>query len=131
MPVLQICSDRPQGRIFEDITPKMADYVYENTAKGSKLRRYVVDWVLEVCPLGDGDYANTGLHHLMTVKEREEMQREWRYLVERKWDLVADVALRGSWLDNSWDKALTERAFVTDDIEYFEPIHPVEDFLEG
>lgn len=59
---------------FEDITPAMADYVYNNIVKGSKLRNYVVDWVLEVCPLRGGDRGNTGLHHMNTDGENEEMR---------------------------------------------------------
>jgi hypothetical protein len=114
---------------FEDITPKMADYVYQNTVKDSKLRRFVVDWILEVCPLTeDGD---NGLHFMRTEKEKEEMRREWRQLIKRNGDLVSEVALRGSWFENSWNQDSVARGFAMDTIEYFEPDRPIEDFLEG
>ena len=113
----QLNHDDEYGYRYDDLTPDMADYIYENTTKGSKLRNFVVEWVLLVGPLG---------------KRGSEMEGKWRRLIRRKGELVADVALKGSFINGN-DGPNWEGWHYADDLDtdYFEsiPTRPIEDFI--
>jgi hypothetical protein len=108
---------------WESLKAEMADYIYENTTSGSKLRKFIVDLVLHTGPLGVKK-------ELEEEDLREPDLQNWRELIRRKGDLVADVALQGSFfqINSGTPPYDTDVQYL-----YLEDIttRPVEDFVEG
>ncbi|TVY13192.1 hypothetical protein LARI1_G008920 [Lachnellula arida] len=109
--------------IFADYTmtyinAETAEYIYDNTSTGSKLRTFVKDLVLHEGPLS-GDYG-------------ADKENAWRELIRQGGDLVIDVALEGSFTcGNSEQEDRPHDS--SNHSKYLEPIttRPIEDFLEG
>jgi len=101
-----------------------AEYVYENTTEGSKLRRFIRDLVLSEGPLRERKHANQVAH--------AKYKHEWKMLIRRQFDLVVDIALEGSF----YSEGSLTRPYPylwEQHSDYLEPINtrPIEDFLKG
>ncbi|TVY87224.1 hypothetical protein LAWI1_G007185 [Lachnellula willkommii] len=100
----------------------IAEYVYDNTTSGSKLRSFIKDLILNEGPLS----KEAGV---ASVADRE----NWRALIRRGGDLLVDISLEGSF-DKCFDIGDNIMAWHwRNHHKYLEPIttRPIEDFLEG
>lgn len=71
----------------ECLSTDTAEYVYERTTEGPKLRRFLRDLVIAEGPLAAYKY----LINDQFAKQKE----EWKELIPRKCDLVVDIVLEG------------------------------------
>ncbi|TVY35119.1 hypothetical protein LSUB1_G006513 [Lachnellula subtilissima] len=107
------------------IKAETAEYIYANTSRGSKLRTFVKDLVLQESPLGYGQDSGD------ENRQSSAYENAWKELIRQGGDLVVDVAMEGSFLYNSI--AAPEPCRSANHSKYMEPIttRPIEDFLEG
>lgn len=105
------------------ITSKTAAYVYANTCKGSRLRNFVKDLIINEGPL-----------HVSLNDPRPAaaaFRDDWIKQIELGGELVVDIVLNKSSFSSNDDEGFPYLYDFRDD--YIEPLNtrPIEDFLKG